>query len=139
MKYGRVCLQLTNYSLYSGAKLIHNPDKEQLRNIYATYCRHKKFTSVEPLFDFEIDSSDTIGYYDDSKLVAFTLAQRQDSESIRGLQFAWDYSNPSLRLGWIANYHECAYYKSLGYKYYYLGEHQEFKNKLQGYEILGVL
>lgn len=139
MKYGRVRLQDTNYSLYSGAAILCNPDKTQLRTIYAQYCKHKKFTSVEPLFDFEIDSSDTIGYYEGSKLVAFTLAQRQDSESIRGLQFAWDYSNPSLRLGWIANYHECAYYKNLGYKYYYLGEHQAYKSKLQGYEILGVL
>lgn len=137
--YGRICLQLTNYSLYSGAALIENPDKGVLRHIYASYCRHKKFVSVEPLFDFDIDNSDVIGYYDNSELVAFTLVQRLDAESVRGIQFAWDYVNPKLRLGWIANYHECAYYKSLGYKYYYLGEHQSYKSHLEGYEILGVL
>lgn len=139
MTYGRVDLQLTNYSLYNGAALVHNPDKLQLRRIYTQYCIHKKFTSVEPLFDFDIDNSDVIGYYDNSELAAFTLVQRLDAENVRGIQFAWDYANPKLRLGWIANYHECAYYKSLGYKYYYLGEHQEYKNRIDGYEVLGVL
>lgn len=139
MKYGRVRLQNTNYSLYSGASIITNPDKAKLRSIYAEYCSYKKFTSVEPLFDFEIDNSDTIGYYEGSELVAFTLVQRLDAESVRGVQFAWNYSNPSLRLGWIANYHECAFYKSLGYLYYYLGTHDSYKSKIDGYEILGVL
>lgn len=139
MRYGRVCLEHTNYSLYSGAALISKPDKTSLRYIYAKYCEHKKFLSVEPLFDFDIDTSDTIGYYDNCSLVAFTLVQRLDNESVRGIQFAWDYVNPKLRLGWIANYHECAYYKRLGYKYYYLGEHQSYKSRIDGYEILGVL
>jgi len=139
LKYGRVNLLRTNYSLFDGAKLILDPDKEQLRRIYSKYCAYKKFESVEPLFDFDIDTSDTIGYYDNNTLVAFTLVQRLDSQSVRGIQFAWDYSNPKLKLGWIANYHECAYYKKLGYYYYYLGQHDAYKSKIDGYEILGVL
>jgi arginyl-tRNA--protein-N-Asp/Glu arginylyltransferase len=137
--YGRVDLQATNYSLYDDAALILKPDKDLLRRIYAQYCKHKKFKSVEPLFDFDIDYSDTIGYYEHNSLIAFTLVQRLDAESVRGIQFAWDYSNPKLRLGWIANYHECAYYKALGYRYYYLGEHDSYKSKIDGYETLGVL
>jgi hypothetical protein len=137
--YGRIDLQRTNYSLFSGAKLILNPDKAKLRSIYSQYCRYKNFKSVEPLFDFDIDYSDTVGYYDNNVLIAFTLVQRVDAESVRGIQFAWDYANPKLRLGWIANYHECAYYKNLGYRYYYLGEHDSYKSKIDGYEILGVL
>lgn len=139
LKYGRIDLQATNYSLYSGASLIINPDKNQLRDIYSQYCWHKKFKSVEPLFDFDIDTSDVMGYYDDNALVAFTLIQELDSNNVRGLQFAWDYANPALNLGWIANFHECAYYKQLGYSYYYLGIHDSYKSKIDGYEILGVL
>jgi len=139
LRYGRIDLQRTNYSLYANAALILNPDKAKLRRIYSQYCKHKNFKSVEPLFDFDIDYSDTIGYYDDNVLVAFTLVQRLDVESVRGIQFAWDYTNPKLRLGWIANYHECAFYKSLGYRYYYLGQHDSYKSKIDGYEILGVL
>jgi hypothetical protein len=139
LKYGRVQLQATNYSLFSGARLLANPDKRVLRRIYAQYCSYKKFESVEPLFDFDVDSSDTLGYYDDNRLCAFTLVQHVDSESVRGIQFAWDYVNPQLQLGWVANYHECAYYKALGYRYYYLGEHNSYKSKIDGYEILGVL
>ena len=139
MSYGRVRLVNTNYSLYSGARLIVESDKNQLRRIYKKYCEHKRFSSVEPLFDFDIDYSDIIGYYDNNSLVAFSLVQRVDNHSVRGIQFAWDYANPKLRLGWIANYHECAYYKQLGFEYYYLGEHDSYKSKLDGYEILGVL
>jgi hypothetical protein len=139
VSYGRIRLANTNYSLYSGARLIVEPDKLQLRRIYKQYCDFKRFASVEPLFDFDIDYSDTIGYYEDNNLVAFSLVQRVDAISVRGIQFAWDYATPSLQLGWTANYHECALYKSLGYLYYYLGEHQAYKSRLDGYEILGVL
>lgn len=139
MKYGRVVLAHTNYSLYPSARRILNPNKSRLRDIYAQYCAYKNFSSVEPLFDFDIDNSETIGYYDDGVLEAFTLVQILDSTSVRGYQFAWTYSNPALQLGWVANYHECAYYKSRGFSYYYLGPHQPYKHKLDGYEILGVL
>jgi len=139
MKYGRVVLSRTNYPLYPQARIITNPNKSQLREIYARYCAHKQFASVEPLFDFDIDNAETVGYYDDGVLEAFTLVQILDSSSVRGYQFAWTYHNPSLQLGWIANYHECALYKSRGFKYYYLGPHQHYKSQLDGYEILGVL
>ena len=34
---------------------------------------------------------------------------------------------------------ECAYYKSQGYKYYYLGEAHKYKSKFNGFELLGPL
>jgi hypothetical protein len=139
MKYGRVDLEKTNYEMYSNAKLIQHPSKTELRLIYSKYCRYKKFKSVEPLFDFDIDNSEVIGYYEYSCLVAFTLVHILDSYSVRGYQFAWTYSNPELKLGWIANYHECAFYKHRGFRYYYLGEHSSYKSELSGYEILGSL
>ena len=84
MKYGRVDLEKTNYEMYHNAKLIQHPSKTELRIIYAAYSRYKKFKSVEPLFDFDIDNSEVIGYYEDSCLVAFTLVHILDMYSVRG-------------------------------------------------------
>ena len=53
------------------------------------------------------------------------------------VQFAWDYSNPEDSVGWRFSYHVPAYYKSQGYKYLYLGDHHDYKSRIQGYEILG--
>lgn len=136
MKYGRIILSDTNYSLYQHARIITDPDKSRLRDIYNQYCTYKNFSSVEPLFDFDIDNAEVVGYFDNGILEAFTLIQILDSTSVRGYQFAWTYHNPGLQLGWIANYHECALYKSRGFHYYYLGPHQTYKSQLEGYELL---
>jgi len=32
--------------------------------------------------------------------------------------------------------HECAYYKSLGFKHYYLGLYDDYKAQFQGFELL---
>jgi hypothetical protein len=139
MKYGRIDLTKTNYKLDSNASILLNPNIEVLNTIYTNYCEYKKFSSVEPLFKYEIINSDIIGYFDQSNLVAFSIISHLDEMSVRGVQFAWDYKNPSLQLGWKANYHECAWYKQLGYKYYYLGSHHPYKENISGYEILGPL
>lgn len=137
MQYGRIDLTKTNYQLDPDATLLLNPDIEALKEIYAHYCGYKRFKSVEPLFSYEILKSDVIGYFDDSNLVAFSIISHVDEISVRGLQFAWNYKKPSLNLGWRANFHECAWYKQLGYRYYYLGSHHPYKEKISGYEILG--
>jgi len=137
MQYGRINLTKTNYELCDNASILINPNIEALNIIYTDYCRYKRFQSVEPLFYHEIVMNDVIGYFDNSELVAFSIISHLDEISVRGIQFAWNYKNPSLKLGWVANFHECAWYKQLGYKYYYLGSHQPYKEKISGYEILG--
>ena len=52
------------------------------------------------------------------------------------MQFAWDYAKPELKLGHLSLRSECAYYKDLGYEYYYLGEAHKYKSELKGFEIL---
>lgn len=112
---------------------------DRLKAIYRQYCIYKQFESVMPLFDGMIFDkyTDVICYYPDSKLSAFSLVKRYDRENAEALQFAWDYQNPDLRLGVESLKHECAYYKSQGYKYLYLGLADEYKSQIDGYEILG--
>ena len=92
-----------------------------------------------PIFHSEyIDTSnDLIGYYDEDELVAFSMIRRYDRDNAECIQFAWDYKNPKLRLGIRSLEHECAIYKDRGWKYLYLGEADEYKKKIQGFEMLG--
>lgn len=141
MSYGRIDLEKTNYELLHETQWakIYSPESEKLQEIYTQYCRHKKFKSVMPIFESEFHdiNNDIIGYYDNNVLVAFSLIRIYDSENIEAIQFAWDYKNPKLRLGINSLKNECAHYKEHGYKYLYLGGAEEYKTKIDGFEILG--
>ncbi len=136
--YCRIDLSKTNYSQFDSAEIIVDPDISKLKNIFKKYCDHKKFTSVEPMWDCEFawPHNDVIGYYDSIKLVAWSVITKYNKEDVYSVQFAWDYANPDLRLGITSIEHECAYYKSLGYRYYYLGEAHKYKQNIQGFQIL---
>ena len=138
--YARINLSATNYTpMKSGWKVLSHSYEDALNEIYAIYCRHRGFTSVMPIFHSEyIDTSnDLIGYYDEDELVAFSMIRRYDRDNAECIQFAWDYKNPKLRLGIRSLEHECAIYKDRGWKYLYLGEADEYKKKIQGFEMLG--
>jgi hypothetical protein len=144
MKYARINLSATNYIAMSdnNFKFINQIDLiPKLFEIYQKYCTYKKFSSVMPLFyqQFCDTSIDVIGYYDDQKLIAFSLIKRYGLENAEALQFAWDYTSPSLRLGINSLKNECAVYKAQGFKYLYLGGADDYKSQLDGYEILGPL
>jgi hypothetical protein len=139
MIYARIDLKKINYTvLQSNWKFIHQPNIDELNNIYIQYCKHKRFKSVMPIFNSEYTdtNNDVIGYFDSDHLVAFSLIKKYDSNNVEALQFAWTYHNPKLRLGITSLQHECALYKQLGYKFLYLGEANEYKSKIQGFEIL---
>lgn len=143
MKFCRIDLSKTYYKTLPYGHLLLNIAKDdrmdQLQEIYRKYCTHRKFESVVPLFSGMIFDkyTDVMCYYPDNKLVAFSLIKRYDRENAEALQFAWDYHNPELRLGIESLKHECAYYKSQGYKYLYLGLADEYKSQIDGYELLG--
>ena len=141
MTYARIDLSKTNYNKLEDGTwgFIEYPDVDQLNNIYRTYCRHKKFKSVMPIFPSEYTDpgNELIGYMHESKLVAFSLIKIFDNENAECVQFAWDYNNPKLRLGFKSLEHECALYKDRGFKYLYLGGADEYKKQMQGFEILG--
>lgn len=139
IEYARIDLSLTNYRVLDNCRLIADPDVEQLRAIYVTYCRHKQFISVEPMWDLDFlwPHNDVLGYYDGDSLVAWSVVTRYSDRDVYAVQFAWDYVNPGLKLGYQSLRSECAYYKDQGYHYYYLGEAHRYKADIQGFEILG--
>jgi hypothetical protein len=117
------------------------PDLELLNNIYRDYCKHKRFASVMPIFDsrFLDPTTDVIGYYDGTDLVAFSLIKRYDKENALCDQFAWNYHKPGLRLGIETMKTECAIYKQRGFKYLYLEQAHLYKQSMAGFELLGPL
>lgn len=137
MKYCRINLEKTNYTQTLNWKHITIPDIDELESIYTKYCRHKKFESVMPIFRGQYFDNVVIGYYDKEELVAFSLIHRYDSYNAECLQFAWDYENPKLRLGIESLKNECSVMKEWGFKYLYLGFADEYKQQLDGFEILG--
>jgi hypothetical protein len=140
MIYARINLEKINYTtLQSNWEFVRDPDINALNNIYAQYCKYKKFQSVMPIFDSEYTDPhvDIIGYFDNQNLVAFSLLKKYDCDNVEAVQFAWTYHNPKLRLGITSLEHECALYKQLGYKFLYLGGADEYKTTIDGFEILG--
>jgi hypothetical protein len=94
-----------------------------------------------PVFDLQyLDASvDLIGYYDNGSLVAWDMIRVYDSKNAEALQFAWDYTNPDLRLGIESLKNACAIYKDRGFEYLYLGMTAKYKQDIDGYEELGPL
>lgn len=137
--YCRIDLSKTDYKQSKSAKLLADPDINELQDIFKQYCDHKQFKSVEPMWPAEFiwDHNDVIGYYDKDSLVAWSLVTKYDEHNVYAVQFAWNYANPRLGLGIKSLKHECSYYKELGYKYYYLGEAHKYKADIDGFEILG--
>lgn len=136
--YARINLSETSYKLHNNYEILGKQHTEEIQSIYHKYCKYKQFKSVLPLFDSEITDvqNDVIGYFHQGRLVAFNLSRRYDSENVESIQFAWDYEDPALRLGIRSLEHECAYYKSLGFKYLYIGAADQYKSEIDGFEIL---
>ena len=138
----RINLKNTNYSEYSNYALLSPDSYQKCVSIYIDYVNYKKFPQMFPLFEeeFKLDIIERVGYYDNqNELCAFTLVWKLPSvNSTWASYFAWDYKNPKLSMGNIANKSEIARYKRLGYEYYYLGPAMPYKQKLQGYEIADV-
>ena len=140
MKFARIDLTKTDYALLSNWNYIQTPDVDQLNKIYHKYCRYKQFSSVMPIFpcQYLADDTDVLGYYNNRcELIAFSLVRRYDDLNAECLQFAWDYAEPDLRLGIETMKHECALYKSRGFQYLYLGGADEYKQEIEGFEMLG--
>lgn len=136
--YARINLSETNYRMSKSAVVFENPPVEQIQEIYDQYCKYKKFESVMPLFNEDLCAPlcDVIGYYSNNKLVAFTHYYWYNHDNVESMQFAWNYENPKLFLGLKSLRHECAYYKSKGVKYIYVGYADEYKKQINGFEIL---
>lgn len=113
----------------------------QLDDIYRTYCIYKHFVSVMPMFHSRYNDpmAEIIGYYDNNKLVAWSLIRKFDALNALCDQFAWTYHKPRLRLGIETMKTECAIYRDRGFKYLYLEQAHLYKQEIDGFEILGPL
>jgi hypothetical protein len=140
-QFARIDLSKTNYEPTVKWAILPYPDIDQLNSIYRTYCRHKRFASVMPIFDSRYTDlmTDVIGYYDGRQLAAFSLIKRYDQKNALCDQFAWDYANPKLRLGIETLKTECAIYKARGFEYLYLEQAHLYKQEIDGFELLGPL
>lgn len=144
MLYARINLRQTAYQRMTSSQILWPPvNIEYLNGIYKKYCQYKQFKSVMPIFDCEYRDPDinVHGYYHPTdsvqRLIAFSLIKIYDKENVEAMQFAWDYEEPELELGIKSLKHECAFYKEAGFKYLYLGGAEEYKSKIDGFEILG--
>jgi len=137
--YARINLAQTRYQASTDWHYITDPNIDELKHIYRTYCVYKHFASVMPLFDSQFTDPDTdiIGYREQGRLVAFSLMKRYDTENVLASQFAWTYHKPRTRLGVESLKTECAIYRDRGYKFLYLDQAHLYKQGLEGFEILG--
>ena len=138
--YGRIRLANTSYVQTNTAwSLIAEPDIAQLNTIYRQYCQYRQFDSVMPIFDSEYTDprNDVIGYWDQGKLVAFSIVRRFDDKNAQCIQFAWTYHRPSMRLGIESLKTECAIYRDRGFEYLYLDQAHAYKQQFEGFELLG--
>lgn len=121
--------------------IVHESMYPECQEIYRKYCEYKQFDSVMPLFDqqFYDPCTEIIGYFSNRQLVAFSLIKKYDIKNVEATQFAWDYANPKLRLGIESLKNECALYKQRGFSYLYLGQADNYKSQIDGFEILGKL
>ena len=140
-QFARIDLSKTNYNINIEWMYITRPDIAALNAIYRDYCVYKKFSSVMPIFDsrYTDPMTDIIGYYDQAKLVAFSLIKRYDKHNALCDQFAWTYHNPKLRMGIETMKTECAIYRARGFQYLYLEQAHLYKSEIDGFEILGPL
>lgn len=136
--YCRINLKDSNYTELDNCHKLTPDDYSDIVRVYEAYCKYKKFDGVRPILpeDLKQPYIDAIGYYDQNNLVAFSFIMKYPScNSVIADQFAWDYVNPKLKLGFKSLRSECARYKRLGYDYFYLGDYYGYKAELTGFEL----
>lgn len=144
-QFARVDLSKTNYSDttvdWRYIKDLTPKTINTLDDIYRTYCIYKHFSSVMPMFAsrYTDPMSDVIGYYDENRLVAWSLIRRFDERNALCDQFAWTYHKPKMRLGIETLKVECAIYKQRGFNFLYMEQAHLYKQEINGFEILGPL
>lgn len=140
-QFARIDLSKTNYEQTVAWQCFRTPDIDKLNAIYRDYCKYKRFASVMPIFDsrYTDPMTDVLGYFDNDRLVAFSLIRRYDDYNALCDQFAWNYHKPRLRLGIQTLQTECAIYKARGFQYLYLEQAHLYKSEIDGFELLGPL
>jgi arginyl-tRNA--protein-N-Asp/Glu arginylyltransferase len=109
-------------------------NQEEYKILYEKYCDYHEFKRDIKLESFK-DCS-VIEYHTD-KLVGISIYKQFDTQFV-AYQFIWDYEDPKLSLGTIAQMVECETAKSMGCEYVYLLGGYElcclYKSNYKGFE-----
>lgn len=92
-------------------------DSPELRDLYQKYCDHhgyKRTITWEQLF-----TGHMIGYYIDGEIKAYSTVEHFHSVMV-ATQFVWDYKEPELSLGKVAQMYECVLAASSSYTHVYI-------------------
>jgi hypothetical protein len=138
--YAYIDLTQTDYTPQVEYEILSKDvDTAPLLEIYRQYAIHKKFESVWPIYAEELVAphNDIIAYRDNGEIVAWTMMYRMAKECVWNMQFAWNYANPKLKLGYKSLRTECAIYRDRGYTRMLIDENMKYKSELQGYNIMG--
>ena len=141
-EYAYIDLQETNYKQLVNYEILpKDTDPAPLLEIYRQYCLYKGFSSVWPIYaeEFSRELNDTIAYKDAGEIVAWSLIYRVSKDAVWNMQFAWNYANPKLKLGYKSIRTEIAIYRDLGYKSMTIDDDMKYKSELQGYKLFGAM
>lgn len=140
-QFGRIDLEKTPYEKTLDCQVLDPVPVEQVQRVYRDYCLHKHFQSVMPLIPGRLTDANTeiVGYYDQGRLVAWSMYRVWDQHNILSDHFAWDYRNPRLRLGIRSLENECAMYRTRGFRYMYFESVEPYMLDIKGFEILGAM
>lgn len=134
----RVNLNNTNYKTIE-FKLLNSSHFTECEQIYKQYIQYKNFDEIYPIFREDWDHGTIFGYYDNDKLAAWSSYYVYPSKkTAHADQFAWNYENPQLKLGYKSLRSECAYFKSKGFNYLILGDIYSYKQELKGFEMIKI-
>jgi hypothetical protein len=141
MKFGCIDLSKTTYSVTLEAHLLNPVPIDEITRVYQKYYSYKNFKSVIPMVPgrFLVPGTEVFGYYDQTKLIAWSMYRIWDDKNIVVDHHAWDYSNPDQRIGLHSLENECALYRNRGYQFMYFESIEPYMLNLQGFKILGTL
>lgn len=138
MKFGRVDLANTTYTVTLEAHLLDPVPIDEVNRVYKEYCLYKNFESVMPMVPgrFLVPGTEVFGYYQQGKLIAWSMYRIWDDKNIVVDHHAWDYSDPKSRLGLRSLQNECALYRARGFRFMYFESIEPYIANLQGFEML---
>jgi len=111
---------------------IDTPEHRELYQQYLDYHGFDRTITWEQLFTGKM-----LCYYYEHTLIGYSLVD-QYNEALVATQFVWNYEEPKLSLGRVAQYYECQLAAFLGCKYVYiLGGYEQccmYKSDFYGFQ-----
>jgi arginyl-tRNA--protein-N-Asp/Glu arginylyltransferase len=108
------------------------PEYREIYQKYLDYHGYERTITWEQLF-----TGNVLLYHYEGKLIGYSLVEVY-GDSMVATQFVWDYEEPKLSLGRVAQMQECYLAKEMGLKYVYiLGGYEEccmYKADFYGFE-----